>query len=194
MERGGLNDRMDAIEAIVSRHSIAKVKPDPLPRDLIEELLYAAVQAPNHYRVRPWRFVVLTGKSRESLGEVMAQSLKKNNPDLPESAMEIERAKPLRAPVLIAVGVDKPADMRILEIENICAVAAAVENLLLAAHAEGLGAMWRTGTAVRKPEVKKFLGFTANQELLSFIYIGYEDQSVPPAERPSFEDRTTWMD
>ncbi len=185
---------MDAIEAIVSRHSVAKVKPEPLPRDLIEKLLHAAVQAPNHYRVRPWRFVVLSGKSRVALGEVMAQSLKKNNPDLPESAMEIERAKPLRAPVLIAVGVDKPADTRILEIENICAVAAAVENLLLAAHAEGLGAMWRTGTAVRNADVKKFLGFTADQELLSFMYIGYEDQSVPPAERPSFEDRTTWMD
>jgi nitroreductase len=185
---------MDTYEAILTRHSISKVKPDPLPRALVEKLLQAAVQAPNHYRVRPWRFVVLTGKSREALGEVLAQALKKQNPELPEAGMEMERAKPLRAPVLIAVGVDKPADPRVLEIENICAVAAAVENLLLAAHAEGLGAMWRTGSAARDPEVKRFLGFTPEQELISFIYIGFPDQIPAAAERPSFIDRTVWMD
>ena len=185
---------MEPLEAILTRHSIAKVKPDPVAREIIEKLLLAAVQAPNHYRVRPWRFVVLTGKSREALGEVMAQTIKKKSPELPEVGMERERAKPLRAPVLIAVGVDKSDDPRVLETENICSVAAAVENLLLAAHAEGLGAMWRTGPAARDPEVKKFLGFSPDQELLSFVYIGYPDQPVPEEQRPSYEDRTVWMD
>lgn len=185
---------MEVLEGILTRHSIAKVKPDPIARELIEKALHAAVQAPNHYHVRPWRFVVLTGKSRQALGEIMAQSLKNKNPDLPEAAMEIERAKPMRAPVLIAVGVDKSNDPRVLEIENICAVAAAVENLLLAVHSEGLGAMWRTGPAARDPEVKKFLGFASDQEILSFVYIGYPDMQPPAVERPSFEDRTIWME
>jgi nitroreductase len=185
---------MDALEAILTRHSIAKVRPDPVPHELIEKILHAAVQAPNHYRVRPWRFVVLTGKSRQALGEILAQALKKQNPELPETGMEIERAKPLRAPVLIAVGVDKPDDPRVLEIENICAVAAAVENLLLAAHNEELGAMWRTGSAARDPDVKKFLGFTPDQELISFVYLGYPDLLPEAAERPSFEDRTIWKE
>lgn len=175
---------METLEAIFTRHSVAKVKPEPLPRELIERLLQAAVQAPNHYRVRPWRFVVLTGSSRLALGEAMAQSLRESNPDLPEKAMDIEGAKPLRAPVLIAVGVDTPADPRVLEIENICAVAAAVENLLLAAHAEGLGAMWRTGPAAHDPEVKRFLGLAANMELLGFVYVGYPDASVPQWNAP----------
>jgi nitroreductase len=185
---------MDAVEAIFTRHSIGKVKLDPVPREVIEKLLQAAVQAPNHYRVRPWRFVVLTGKSREALGDVLAQALKKQNPELPETGMEMERAKPLRAPVLIAVGVDKPADPRVLEIENICAVAAAVENLLLAAHAEGLGAHWRTGSAALDPDVKQFLGFSPEQELISFVYIGYPDMLPAALDRPSFEDRTIWME
>jgi nitroreductase len=185
---------MDTLEALMTRRSISKIKPDPVPRAMIEKLLLAAVQAPNHYRVRPWRFVILMGKSREALGEVMAQALNKKSPELPEAAMEKERAKPLRAPVLIAVGVDISEDPRVLEIENICSVAAAVENLLLAAHAEGLCAMWRTGPSVREPEVKKFLGFTPEQELLSFVYIGYPDPEGPMVARPSFEDRTVWMD
>lgn len=184
---------MEALEAILTRHSMAKVKSDPVPRELIEKLLSAAVQAPNHYRVRPWRFVVLTGKSREALGEVMAQSLKQQHPELPVEGMEKERAKPLRAPLLVAVGVDKSDDPRVLEIENICSVAAAVENLLLAAHAEGLGAMWRTGPAAHDLNVKKFLGFEPDRQLLGFVYIGFPDPEGPVVERPSYEDRTVWM-
>jgi nitroreductase len=185
---------MDTLEAILTRHSIPKVKLDPVSRQTIEKLLQAAVQAPNHYRVRPWRFVVLTGKSREALGEIFAQSLKKQNPQVPQAGLDVERAKPLRAPLLMAVGVDKPADERVLEIENICAAAAAVENLLLAAHALGLGAMWRTGPAARDPQVKQFLGLSIEQELIGFIYIGYPELVPAPVERSSFEDRTVWME
>ncbi|MGD0610201.1 MAG: nitroreductase [Anaerolineales bacterium] len=184
---------MDVLEIIRTRHSIAKVKPDPLPRNLVEKLLNAAVQAPNHHHSRPWRFVVLTGPGRERLGEVMAQSLKKQKSDLPDSALDIERAKPLRAPLLIAVGVEKSSDPRVLEIEDICAAAAAVENMLLAAHALGLGAMWRTGPPARDPLVKQFLGFAPDQPLIGFIYVGYPDVQPDFTERPSFEDRTVWV-
>ena len=185
---------MDAIEAIFTRQSLSNIKPDPVPRQVIEKLLHAAVQAPNHYKVRPWRFIVITGKSREKLGDVMAQSLKEKTPDLPDLALDKERAKPLRAPILVAVGVDKPSDPRVLEIENICAAAAAVENLLLAAHAEGLGAKWRTGPAASDPGIKKFLGLESDQHLIGFIYLGYPELSPPSAERPSYEDRTVWME
>jgi len=58
---------MDLMEAIYNRHSIPKVKPDPIPHELVEKLLAAAVQAPNHHRVRPWRFVILTGAARHRL-------------------------------------------------------------------------------------------------------------------------------
>jgi nitroreductase len=185
---------MDILEAIHSRHSIGKVKPDPVTRELIEKLLSAAVQAPNHYSTRPWRFVVLTGTGREKLGDVMAESFHKKFPDVPPEALNKERAKALRSPLLIAVGVDKPTESKALEIENICAVAAACENLLLAAHGLGLSAQWRTGDPARDPDVKKFLGFEPDQQILAFLYIGYAD--VPPVtdERPSFEDRVIWVD
>ncbi len=185
---------MDIFEAIHTRQSVGKVKPDPVPRELIEKALSAAVQAPNHYKVRPWRFVVLTGAAREKLGAVMADSLKGKHPDFPPAAFEKERGKPLRSPVLVAVGVDKPSEAKVVEVENICATAAAVENLLLAAHAEGLGAKWRTGDPAMDPRVKQFLGFEPDQHLIGFIYIGYPEFELEPRDRPSFEDRTTWME
>ena len=189
---------MDTIEAIHTRQSISKVRPDPVPRAVIEKLLSAAVQAPNHYKVRPWRFVVLTGKAREKLGEVMAQAFLDKLPDLPpdvrEKALEKERSKPLRSPVLIAVGVDKPTESKVIEIENVCATAAACQNLLLAAHEMGLAAKWRTGDPARNPKVKQFLGFEPDQHLIAFLYIGHPEFEPDPVERPSFEDRTKWMD
>jgi len=189
---------MEIFEAIHTRQSIGKVKPDPVPRELVERLLSAAVQAPNHYKVRPWRFVVLTGTSRERLGDVMAQAFMEKFPDLPpdtqSQALEKERSKPLRSPVVIAVGVDKPSEAKVIEIENVCATAAACQNLLLAARGLGLAAKWRTGGPARNPQVKKFLGFEPDQHLIAFLYIGYPEFDPGPCERPSFEDRTIWME
>ena len=185
---------MDLFDAIHGRVSVGKMKQDEVSKVTIEKLLFAAVQAPNHYKVRPWRFVVLTGEAREKLGDVMAKSLKIEHPEYPPAAFEKEHSKPLRSPVLIAVGVDKPVEDKVIEVENICATAAAVENLLLAAYAEGLGAKWRTGSSATDSAVKQFLGFETDQHLIGFIYIGYAETVAESKKRPSFEDRTVWMD
>lgn len=185
---------METLTAIHTRQSIGRVKPDPVPRPTIEKLLSAAVQAPNHYKVRPWRFVVLTGKGREKLGEVMAASQRDRFPDLPPEGLDKTRGLPLRAPVVIAVGVEKPGEPKVLEIENICATAAACQNILLAAHAEGLAAQWRTGEWARDPKVKQFLGFDPDQHILAFLYIGYPESEPQPVQRPSFEDRVSWVE
>ena len=106
---------MDIFEAINTRHSVSKVKADALPRDVIEKLLDAGNRAPNHYKVRPWRFFVLTGNGRNKLGDVMAASQQDRQPDLPPEGLDKTRALPLRAPVVIAVGVDKPVEPKVIE-------------------------------------------------------------------------------
>lgn len=184
---------MELFEAIYNRQTIGKVLPDPVPRELVEQVLAAAVQAPNHFKVRPWRFVVLTGDARSRLGEVLACSLQKRNPDAPASVLDAERAKPLQAPVIIAVAVDLPGEPRVVELENICAVSAAVQNLLLAAHALGLGAKWRSGQFCFDPDVKTFLGFDPQQPLIALVNLGFPDNARPPVPRPTYEDRTVWM-
>jgi nitroreductase len=185
---------MDVFEAIHTRQSIGAVKADPVPRELVERLLTAAVQAPNHYKVRPWRYVVLTGAGRERMGEVLAGSFAARFPDASPAALEKERLKPLRAPLIIAVGVEAPSEAKVDEVENVCAAAAACQNLLLAAHALGLGAKWRTGEEARDPRLKEFLGLRPDQHLIALIYIGYPEAEAVPVTRPGFEDRTTWMD
>ena len=185
---------MDVFEAIYNRHSTKKVRQDPVPREIIEKLLDAAVQAPNHYKVRPWRFVVLTGEGRNRLGEAMAASTAEYHPEYPPEALDKCRVIPLAAPVVIAVGVDKPSESKVLELENYAAAAAAIENMLLAAHALGLGAKWKTGEWARDPKVKEFLGFAPDQHIAGFVYIGYPEFEEQLSPRPSFQDRTVWME
>jgi len=185
---------MDVFEAIYKRHSQGKVKQDPVPRALIEKLLAAAVQAPNHYKVRPWRFVVLTGNGRDRLGHILAASLLDRLSDLSPEVVNKTQALSLRAPVLIAVGVDKPVEEKVKEIENVAAAAAACQNLLLAAEAEGLAVKWRTGEWARDIKVKEFLGFSADQHLIAFLYVGYPEFVAEYEPRPSFEDRTVGME
>jgi len=186
---------MDVLTAINTRHSIGKVKTDALPRETIEKLLEAGNQAPNHHKVRPWRFIVLTGEALDRLGDVMSDSQRIRKPDLPEESYEKTRSLPRRSPLIIAVGVAKPGDHpKVLEIENVCAAAAACENILLAAHGMGLAAQWRTGVYASDPKVKEFLGFEAGQHLIAFLYIGIPEIEPEFPERPAVEDRVTWME
>jgi nitroreductase len=185
---------MDTLEAIRTRRSVGRFATQAVEREKIIVLLDAGAQAPNHYKVRPWRFVVVDGKARERLGDVMAEVFHERFPDVAPEAVAKERAKPLRSPVIIAVGVDEPSEPKVLEIENICAAAAACENILLAAQAVGLGGHWRTGGPAREPEIKKFLGLSGEQLLIAFLYIGYPEVEIVPAPRPGFEERTTWME
>ncbi len=185
---------MEVLDAIHKRVTVSKLKQDPLPRELVEKLLSAGAQAPNHHKVRPWRFVVLSGDGRKKLGDVMAASFADRNPGAPAEGLDKTRALPLRAPVVIAIGVDKPAEPRIIEVENISAASAAGMNILLAANALGLGVIWRTGEWARDPKVKEFLGFDADQHIVGFIYVGYPEVMPEPYERQGFEDRVRWIE
>jgi nitroreductase len=188
---------METLEAIATRRSIGKVKPDRPPRELIERMLEAAVQAPNHHVTEPWRFFVLAGQAREEMGRVMADVLRQrlDDPDGDAGRIQVakEMGKPLRAPVLIAVASKRSDNPRIVPVEDIEATAAAVQNMLLAAHDLGLGAQWRTGDAAYDPTVKAFFGLNPDDHLAGFIYVGNVDRAPGPRQRTPASEKTVWM-
>jgi nitroreductase len=186
---------METMEAIATRRSIGKVKPEQPPRDLIEKMLTAAVQAPNHFQTEPWRFWVLAGEAREELGRAMADVLREKMDD-PESegsqaALSKEVEKPLRAPVLIVVGCKRSENPKAVPVEDFAATAAAVQNMLLAAHDLGLGAMWRTGDTAYDPRIKEFFGLGPHDHLVGFIYVGYPAMERAPRDRQP-GDKVEW--
>lgn len=168
------------LAAIHARRSVGRVAPDPVPRELVERVLAAAVRAPNHHLTGPWRFVVLTGAARRELGRAHARAVCRERPQTPAAGLEKEQARLERAPVVIAACVRAAADP-VTAREDRDAVAAAVQNMLLAATALGLGAMWRTGAMVDEPEVREALGVEPGAAIVAFVYLGWP---VAPALEP----------
>ena len=170
---------MDALDAITNRRSISRlVDPGPTPAE-IATLLGAAVSAPDHGKARPWRFVVFTGEDRARFGEVLEASARHlaevAGEPLDEARAEKERRRFLRAPVVVAVLCRMQA-RRVLQAEQRDAVAAAAQNLLVAATALGYGSIWRTGDAANSPVVREAFGLDAGDVIVGFIYLG----TVPP--------------
>lgn len=187
MTESSLRQAELVLSAIRERRSVKQVRPDPVPPELIEQVLEAAVWAPNHHLTQPWRFFVLHGEARAALGEVLA-----SDPTLSPSKREAVRQKPFRAPVIVVVAVE-PDPQRPL-MDEVAAGAAAVQNLLLAAHALGLGAVWRTGRAVENPAVKRFLGLSDRAVLLGFVYLGFPAAVPEPPPRRPARAVTVWFD
>ena len=174
---------MEALEAVLTRQSVAPTfLGEPGPDDAaLARILAAGASAPDHGRLRPWWFIVIRGPARERLGEVFVEALARRQPDAPAAAIEQERARPLRAPLLIAVAAKIASQhQKIPEIEQILSTAAAAQNILLAAHAQGFGAKWLTGANAYDEHVKRALGLAPGDRLLGFIHLGTID-GIPPA-------------
>ena len=188
------------LAAIRARRSVPHVLPEAPPRHLIELLLEAGNRAPNHYLTQPWRFTVLTGEARRRLGLAALEGIRERWPlDDPEKAAMRDRTVPegfLRAPVVIAVAAAPPGHPHTEPWEELVATAAATQNLLLAAHALGLAAYWRSnGTQLES--VRRFLELEAGAVLVGFVYVGYPDPAapaLPDKPRRPHSDFVRWMD
>src|SRR4051794_9365488 len=136
---------MDALEAIKTRISPAQLtEPGPTPSQL-HEILLAGASAPDHGRLQPWRFILIDGEARHRLGDLMARSIARREPGAAEQKIETERKKAFRAPLVIVVAAVVQDAPKVPAIEQVVAAGAAAQNMLLAAHAMGLGGFWRTG-------------------------------------------------
>ena len=167
---------MDIFEAIKSRRSMGLVSDEPVSKEFIDQILEAGTWAPSHYRTEPWKFFVLTGDSRHRLGETLAQieAQKMEDPSSESNQKKLMKIqeKPFRAPLIIAVAVEPSDNPRALIQEEHGAVYAAIQNMLLTAHALGLGGYWRTGKPAYDPAMKKLFKLSDRGEILGFLYFG----------------------
>ena len=182
---------VDLLGAIESRSSALKLTAPGPTHAHLEQIMRAAVRAPDHGRLRPWRFVVLEGAAREKLGNEMARlSLGKFPQSTPEQ-MDGERRKALRAPTIIVVAA-RITQGKIPEVEQIGAVAAGVENMVLTAQALGYGSMWKTGAAAYDAQTKTMLGLDAQDRIVAFLYLG-TTALAGTAAPASLDGAVTWM-
>ena len=163
---------MDALAALNTRATAKTYGENAPDKDDLATVLQAAVHAPDHGRLRPWRFMLVEGEQRRKFGELLAASARRRVPGLGDGDLQRERDKALRAPLIIIVACRIVPGTKVPAIEQILAAGAAAQNILLALHALGYAAAWKTGEAAYDTEMKKALGFAADDHIVGFIYTG----------------------
>jgi nitroreductase len=169
---------MDVEAAIRGRRTHKAFAPEPVPRELLDELLELARWAPNHHLTNPWRFRVLGAASLERLKQAAG----------PEAAAKLDRA-----PTLVAVTAKRSVDL-VQDEEDLCATAAATYAVLLAAHGRGLAGYWRTPQVLRTDEGRRALEIPDDERFVALIHLGWARQERDPPERLPQRDVVVYLD
>ncbi|HZT05430.1 MAG TPA: nitroreductase [Chloroflexota bacterium] len=184
----------DALQAIRTRRAVKEYLDTPIPKEWIEELIDAAHWAPNHHLTHPWRFHVFTGPGRERLVSArqaaVTAAAERKGEQVSEEALDFARKKCYSAPAIIIVsmvGDENP----IMDRENYAACWCAIENLLIAATARGLGSYPSTGDWIDYNFVGPVLGLTEKERPVACIFLGYSDQETMGKRLPA-ERHTHW--
>ena len=183
---------MSVYEAIHSRRMNNEFTDDVPPRESLQRMIDAAIWAPNHRLTNPWRFFVLEkgGAKRTEVAQLAYdnQMGRSGNQD----AAHGSRQRVLDAPALIYV-YSVPGDREDITQENYAAACCAVQNLLLAAVAEGLAGDWSTGNTTRHPRLAETLGGEADWMMVGALFIG--QPSRPSASvRAAPAEVAVWLD
>ncbi|WP_407315783.1 nitroreductase family protein [Pseudomonas sp. nanlin1] len=163
---------MEALDALLQRVSVGRLV-DPAPTVAQREVMFqAALRAPDHGQLRPWRFLTVEGEARAQLGELLAEAVRRKSPDADQAAIDKALGMPLRAPLLVVVIARLQAHPKVPESEQLLAAGCAAHGILLAAYAQGVGAVWRTGELSYAPVVAQGLGLEAGEQIIGFLYLG----------------------
>ena len=164
---------MELLTAIDTRTSASRLSdPGPTPEHLAR-ILDAAGHAPDHGRLRPWKFIVLEAEAREKFSFAAAAAKRVRIPDMSDEQFAAEMQKAIRSPTIVVVACTvRREQTKIPEIEQVVAAAAAAQNLFLAAHDLGYGVMWKTGAAAYDALVKASVGLAADDHIVGIMHLG----------------------
>jgi nitroreductase len=163
---------MDALTALMTRTSQGALTEPAPPVEVLNQAFQAALRAPDHRLLRPWRYLVIEGEARQQLGELFLQAGLQDNPALSEVEQQRLLKMPLRAPMIVVAITVLKEDPKVPNVEQILSTGAAVQNLLLAIHAQGFASMWRTGWVTTHAHIVAALGLATNESIAGFIYVG----------------------
>lgn len=181
---------MDLYEAIRNRRSIRVFRKDSVDRDVLARILGAAALAPSAMNSQPWTFHVVSGETRDELGKAMSATTLHLQEYI--GVMEEQHLRAAEeffanlggAPIVVVVAVAQPSD-ELGRINTYVAAGAAVENLLLAAEAEGLGSCNITSSYWVRESLSTLLGVGEREEIVSIILLGHPGESPDTTPRKS---------
>lgn len=159
----------------------------------LASLLEIAARVPDHGKLVPWRFIVISGPARERLGERIVQIALADDPALDEKRIEADRRRLARAPLVVAVVSRAGPHVKIPDWEQILSAGAVCMNLVVAANAMGYGASWITEWIAYDRRILELIGLEPHEKLAGFVHIGTPVERPSDRVRPVMADITTYL-
>lgn len=208
----------DLFDLMRSRRSVRRYLPEPVPREVLTRVLEAAITAPSASNKQPWRFFVVTDRARiEQMAAAVRAAVDRIAGHVPPESEAPFRAygdyftRFEKAPVVIAIlhrglsllsnlvdsGIGDDARARIARMERdsgLIGASLALENLLLMAHAEGLGASGMTGPLVADTDLKRILEIPESWGIAALVPVGYPAEEPPPPSRKPLGNVVRWIE
>ncbi len=163
---------MNALDALLTRRSSPRLSSPAPTHEQLENILQAGLRAADHALLRPWRMLCISGEGLDALGELFLSAERAAGKELDAAQEQKLRDKPKRAPLIIVALAKLSEHDKVPAIEQEYSAAAAVQSMSLAAYAQGLGSMWRTGGKAYDATVRDGLGVADNEKIVGFLYLG----------------------
>ena len=171
------------IEWIKSRRTIGNLQEPAPTHEQIRAAIGCAATAPDHKKLRPWRFIVTEGEARKQLGQALLAAAiaqaEREGEELSEKTRYKTANLPLRAPMIVTVVTKIQEHKKVPPFEQMLSAGSAVQNLLLALMAQGFSTVWRTGLLCNEPAVKAYFDVAADDYVTAFIYTGTSPKQKP---------------
>ncbi len=191
---------MNTLDAIRTRRSIRRFKPDPLPEETLREILTAATLAPSGKNAQPWRFVVVREDKRAEMVAVMRAGIAARKADgIPAGSSEWTAKVMEHAPVTVFIFNEhetdpfSPKDFGAVfsNMVDVQSIGAAIQNMLLAAQELGVGSLWICDVFFAYGELCGWLNEA--HQLIAAVSLGYADEAPPPRPRKGLDEVTGWL-
>ena len=166
----------------------------PVDDAIIQQILENATWAPNHGNLQPWQFVVFSGEGLKKLARFQSELYKESSGEkFKEGTYQNLQANPLKASHVIALCMKRDPNKKFPEVEEMAAVATAVQNIYLSVTVYGLGGYWTTGGITYNEKAKPFFGLGEEDKLMGFFYVGHIAVPSPAGKRQPLEEKVIWV-
>jgi nitroreductase len=182
----------ESLQQLLLRNSAPRLAEPGPDEDACQYMFQAALRAPDHAWLKPWRFQLIRGEARERLGEVFLQSLLARDPGAGIEARDKAQKAPLRAPMIVVVICRYTQHPKVPAQEQLLSAGCAAHALLLAAEAQGYAGIWRTGSYVEDPTVASALGLERNEQIVGFLYFGSREGTAKLLPERKVEDYVSY--
>jgi len=161
---------MDALDLLVNRRSASRLA-EPAPAgEALQNILHAAMRAPDHGTLQPWRFIIVENEGRERFANLLEQAARDSN--LEQKAIDKAAAAPYRAPMIITVVAHCEENAKVPQWEQLASASCAVMAMQMAAVAQGFNGIWRSGPWTDHPSVREAFGCREQDAIVGFLYLG----------------------